>query len=172
MKITKVMLESMVRQELKKVLKEAEIPPHVRSRYDSGKLYLNTDLAPLYAGLVQDVASSLNIDDLSGSVNGKRYAAAMKNEILKQIALHVKEAKLPPSDILNEAGEYVAEFMYPKVMTSQEQIYDTILGRMNDITEKYDELERGFEKEEMEYDDEEDDYHDELGPDATEDDFY
>ena len=62
--------------------------------------------------------------------------------------------------------------MYPKVMTSQEQIYDTILGRLNDITAKYDELERGFEKEDMEYDDEEDDYHDELGPDASEDEFY
>jgi hypothetical protein len=170
MKITKVMLESMVRQELKKVLKEAQIPPHVKDPRGSGKIYLKSDVDSLYAGLVEDVKMSINIQQYSAG-RAKGYASALKRGILQQVAEGVAKASVPPSDILMEAGEFVAEHYYPAVMTNQEQIYDDVLGQLAELSEKYNQMEQGFEKEEMEYDDE-DDYHDELGPDATEDDFY
>jgi hypothetical protein len=156
MKITKVMLEGMVRQELKKVLKEAEIPPHVKDPRGSGALYLNSDLAPLYAGLVKDVQMSINIEKYSAG-RAKGYASALKRGILQQVAEGVTQASLPPSDILMQAGEHVAEHYYPAVMTMQEQIYDDVLGQLTAVTEKYSKLESKFEKEEMEYDEEEED---------------
>jgi len=180
MKITKVMLENMVRQELKKVLKEAQIPPHRRSLYDSEKLYLNSDLEPLYEGLFQDVSTSLNVfsilrklrsSGLEITEESQMFAAKIRNTILRNVKRGIEEATLLPSEIITQAGEEAAEDAYPNEYTNQDDIYNEVLGRLNDITDKYMKLEAKFEKEEMEYDDE-DDYHDELGPDATEDDFY
>ncbi len=136
MKIKKVILESIIRQELKKVLKEA-----------------NNPFQSLYETLLEDLDSALNIFAIVRELRQKnliinedatRFAAKMKVTILREVAKGIKKAQIRPSEIVIEAGEYTAENVYPKRMSGEEKVYDAVLGKLTETTEKYYNLEKNL----------------------------